>query len=76
MKRTTVQLPDELDARLRHEASRRGVPIATVVREAVEAWVSRLRPRSFGTGGSGCWDISERIEEILAAECSVPEPSK
>ena len=25
MRRTTIKLPDELDARLRHEAERRGV---------------------------------------------------
>ncbi|MET0834746.1 MAG: CopG family transcriptional regulator, partial [Actinomycetota bacterium] len=28
MKRTTVKLPDDLDARLRHEAARRGMTIS------------------------------------------------
>lgn len=35
MKRTTVEVPDELDARLRHEAQRRGATIADVTREAL-----------------------------------------
>ena len=36
MKRTTIMLPDALDARLRREASRRGVSIADVTRKALE----------------------------------------
>lgn len=36
MKRTTVKLPEELDARLRHEAARRGVSISEITREAIE----------------------------------------
>jgi predicted transcriptional regulator len=74
MKRTTVKLPDEIDARLRHEARRRGVPVSEVVREAIESHVGRRRLRSFGAGKSGRTDISERIEEILrskaGARCS------
>ncbi|HEX5138827.1 MAG TPA: CopG family transcriptional regulator [Planctomycetota bacterium] len=65
MKRTTVKLPDEIDARLRHEAKRRGVPVSEVVREAIEAHVGRRRLRSSGAGRSGRSDISEKIGEIL-----------
>ena len=36
MQRTTVKLPDELDARLRHEAQRRGVTVSELTREAIE----------------------------------------
>ena len=36
LKRTTVKLPDELDARLRHEAERRGMTVSEVTREAIE----------------------------------------
>ncbi len=36
MKRTTVKLPDEIDARLRHEAERRGITISELTREAIE----------------------------------------
>jgi predicted transcriptional regulator len=71
MKRTTVKIPDELDARLRHEARRRGSTISEVTREALEARLVGGRRRRLSASGavrSGRRDISERIEEILAAE--------
>jgi predicted DNA-binding protein len=70
VKRTTVKLPDELDARLRHEAERRGVTVSELTREAIENHVggSERRLRAAGAGRSGRDDISERIEEILASE--------
>lgn len=72
MKRTTVKIPDALDARLRHEAARRGVTIAEVSRAALEAYLGESSPRrrlgAAGTGRSGRSDVSERIEEILATE--------
>ncbi len=70
MRRTTVKLPDDLDARLRHEAERRGTTVSELTREAIEAHLGGAR-RSFlaaGAGASGHSDISERIEEILAME--------
>lgn len=77
MIRTTVKLPEELDARLRHEAQRRGITISEITREAIEAHLGgpqggagggRRRLRAAGAGASGRTDISERVEEILAAE--------
>jgi hypothetical protein len=72
MKRTTVKIPEALDARLRHEAERRGVTISDVSREALEAYLvgppGRRRLGAAKAGHSGHTDISERIEEILAAE--------
>lgn len=72
MKRTTVKIPDQLDARLRHEAERRGVTIADISREALEAYLGessgRRRLLAAGAGHSGRSDVSERIEEILNAE--------
>ncbi len=70
MKRTTVKLPDELDARLRHEAERRGITVSDLTREAIEHHLGgrQRRLRAAGAGHSGRDDISERIEEILAAE--------
>jgi hypothetical protein len=71
LKRTTVKLPDDLDARLRHEAQRRGTTIAEVTRAALEAHIgtgTRRRLGAAGTGHSGQSDISERIEEIIHAE--------
>jgi predicted transcriptional regulator len=72
MKRTTVKLPDDLDAQLRHEADRRGVTISDLTREAIEAHLSRRQGRrtllAAGAGRSGVGDVSVRIEEILRAE--------
>lgn len=72
MQRTTVKLPDDLDARLRHEAERRGVTVSALTREAIEALLAsppgRRRLHAAGLGASGRRDISERIEEILACE--------
>jgi predicted transcriptional regulator len=68
MKRTTVKLPDDLDARLRHEAARRNLTISELTREAIERHLGGRRLLAAGAGRSGRADISERIEEILQAE--------
>jgi predicted transcriptional regulator len=72
MRRTTLKIPDALDARLRHEAERRGITISQVSREALEAYLvgpaGRRRLGAAKAGRSGVSDVSERIEEILAAE--------
>ena len=72
VQRTTVKLHDDLDARLRHEAERRGVTVSELTREAIEALLvaprGRRRVLAAGAGASGHSDISERIEEILASE--------
>jgi len=71
MRRTTVKIPDELDARLRREAATRGMTISEVTRDALEEHLgatTRRRLRAAGSGRSGRSDISERIEEILAGE--------
>ena len=72
MQRTTVKLPDEVDARLRHEAERRGSTVSDLTREAIETFLGaqtgRRRLLASGAGASGRNDISERVEEILAAE--------
>lgn len=77
VKRTTVKLPEELDALLRHEAQRRGITVSALTREAIEHHLGqpsgRRRLRAAGAGRSGRDDISERIEEILATELS-PSP--
>jgi predicted transcriptional regulator len=72
VKRTTVKLPDELDARLRHEAERRGITISVLTREAIEhhlgAPAGHRRLLAAAAGRSGSTDVSVRIEEILRAE--------
>ncbi len=71
MKRTTIMLPDDVEARLRVEARRRGVPIAQVVREAVTHHLSaepRRRALSFfALGEAGSPDGSERVDEHVGA---------
>ena len=71
MKRTTVNLPNDLDAKLRHVAARRGGTIAAVAREAIEAYVSwgaRRRLIAAKAGRSGLRDTARRIEEIIRRE--------
>lgn len=70
MKRTTVMLPDEVMERLRHEARRRGTPIAEIVRESVEEHMrdhGQGGPLSFfAVGEGGPADASERVDEYVA----------
>lgn len=72
VRRTTLKIPDNLDARLRHEAERRGITISELSREALEAYLvgagGRRHLGAAAAGRSGREDVSERIEEILAAE--------
>jgi hypothetical protein len=69
MKRTTVMLPDEVEARLRLEARRRSVSIAEVVREAVELHLPAPEPGRplsfFSIGAGGPADASERVDEYV-----------
>jgi hypothetical protein len=75
MKRTTVKLPDALDARLRQEAARRGTTISELTREAIEAHLGGAGPRRHIAGGhvwhSGQSDVATRIDEILSSELTV-----
>ena len=71
MNRTTIKLSAEFDARLRHEAARRNITISELAREAIEHHLgAQRRLGAAAAGRSGCSDISERIEEILASEVS------
>ena len=69
MKRTTIMLPDDLDARLRFEARRLGVSVAEVVRDAVERHLPKRQPGKglsfFGVGEGGPPDVSERVDEYV-----------
>jgi hypothetical protein len=51
MKRTTVKLPDDLDARLRHEAARRKLTISELTRQAIEAHLGGRRRLLAATRG-------------------------
>ena len=69
MKRTTVMFPDNVDARLRREARRRGVPMAQIVREAVERELPAPEPGRalsfFAIGEGGPDDASEHVDEYV-----------
>jgi predicted DNA-binding protein len=69
MKRTTVMLPDDVVARLRHESQRRGTSVAEIVREAVEQHLVEPepgKPLAFFALGEGPSDGSERVDEYVA----------
>ena len=72
MKRVTLYIPDGVHGRLRDEAERRGVTVADLSRDAIDAYLSvpitGRRLGAAGAGRSGRADVSERIEEILAGE--------
>jgi len=71
MNRTTIKLPEDIDAKLRHEAERRGITISELTREAIETHLGTRRHLGAAAAGrSGRNDISERIEEILANEAA------
>ena len=69
VKRTTIMLPDDVDARLRFEARRRGMSIAEVVREAIERELpppADGRLSFFAVGDGSPRDASERVDELVA----------
>jgi hypothetical protein len=69
VKRTTIMLPDDLDARLRIEAKRRGSSVADVAREAIDRHVPRPRADGrlgfFAIGEGSPADASERVDELV-----------
>jgi hypothetical protein len=72
MKRTTIFLNAELLKALKRLASRRGVSFATVVREAMSAYVAKPTagssvPSVAGRFASGTTDTSSRVDELLWA---------
>jgi len=70
VKRITIRLPDDLDARLRCEAARRSISIAAVVCDAIDQHMPPARPAgrlSFSAIGEGSpADASERVDEIVS----------
>jgi hypothetical protein len=69
MKRTTIYLEPELEVRLKMEGLRRRQPMAELVREAVEAYLTSepgLGPPGAGAFASGRADTAERAEAVLA----------
>lgn len=68
MKRTTIYLDPELEVLLKLEMLRQKRPMAEIVREAVQTYVTRERraaPPGAGAFGSGRSDTADRAEDIL-----------
>ena len=70
MKRTTIFLDDRLLRQLKKLASGRGVSFATVVREAMAAYLAQPAPSGAlpsvaGRFASGTHDTSERVDALL-----------
>ncbi len=69
MRRTTIMVSEALYARLRHEARRRGVSLAELARETLEAGLGdRTRPGRlsfFAIGEGDPDDVSERVDEFV-----------
>ncbi len=69
MKRTTIYLDPELEILVKLEVLRQGRPMAEIVREAVQAYVTREPrrvPPGAGAFASGHADTATRAEELLA----------
>jgi predicted transcriptional regulator len=73
MKRTTIFIPETLEADLQRYARRSKKPAAWVVREAIAAFLAShtapiSTPSTVGMGESGRGDLSERFDELLFAD--------
>jgi hypothetical protein len=69
MKRTTIYLDSGLELRLKAEGLRRKQPMAELVREAVELYLTREPdggPPGAGAFASGRLDTADRVDEVLA----------
>jgi hypothetical protein len=68
MKRTTIYLDPELEVLLKLEMLRQKRPMAELVREAVQAYVTRepsRTPPGAGAYGSGHDDTADRADQLL-----------
>lgn len=69
MKRTTIYLEPELEVLLKLEMLRQGRPMAEIVREAVQAYVTREPrrvPPGAGAFASGKAHTADHVDQALA----------
>jgi predicted transcriptional regulator len=68
MDRTTITLEVETRMKLRRIAAERGISMAAVIREAIDATIEQHapRPKSLGAGASGMTDTARRTSEERA----------
>ncbi|MGH8924861.1 MAG: ribbon-helix-helix protein, CopG family [Acidimicrobiia bacterium] len=68
MNRTTIYLDSELEARLKQEVGRLGIPMAEYIRDSIAARLDqsqRRRSPYAGAFASGRSDTSDRAEQLL-----------
>jgi len=65
MEKTTVYLPRDLKAAVKHAAQQRGVSEADVIRESIRAGVGDTKPRPRGALYSNSETIARRTDELL-----------
>jgi len=71
MQKTTICLPDEINALLQQLSTQTGRSPIDLIQTAIADYLTRnqrSRPRSVGMGNSGRSDLSERDEALLWQE--------
>jgi Arc/MetJ-type ribon-helix-helix transcriptional regulator len=71
MKPTTINLPEETEAKLNQLAVKTGRSYDEIIKEAIENYLAKQTlslPKSVGMGASGLSDLAERSEELLWKE--------
>jgi plasmid stability protein len=69
MRRTTIYLDPDLEARLKLEAARQNRAMAEIIRDAIREKLDagqRVRSRYGGAFSSGRNDVADRAEELLS----------
>lgn len=69
MKRTTIYLDPDLEARLKLEAARQNRAMAEIIRDAIREKLDagqRVRSNYGGAFASGRNDVADRAEELLS----------
>lgn len=80
MKRTTIFLDEAAERDLQALARQQSRPVASLVREAVAAYIATrqpegaARPGFIAIGSSGRSDVAERHEELLWQDGAHPTP--
>lgn len=66
MEKTTLYLPDDLKAAVKHAAARQGVSEAEVIRQSIRHMVGDARPRPRGGLFSSGRPTARQADELLA----------
>jgi hypothetical protein len=65
VRKTTIYLPDDLQAAVKRVAQQRGVPEAEVIRESIRAALGTSKPRPRGALYTGTEPIARSVDELL-----------